>query len=94
MDVGFLLHSYVYQEIHVLEIFVISLIGLKWLGIINISWSMVTIISIALILVEIRIYQMKKSHIDSLLGVAKTADNKLDSFDFRLSQLERYSDYE
>lgn len=68
-----------------IEIFVVLLLILKGLGFISISWTTAIVISVAMILVEVRLYQNRKALINGLMSGAKVVDDKLEDIEFRLN---------
>lgn len=69
-----------------LVIYIVLLIGVKYFGFVDTGWDTVAIISIALILVEVRLYQNSQATFSGLIRGANIIDGKLNDLDRRLSQ--------
>lgn len=59
----------------VFEIFIVALIALKALAVIEVTWTLVAIISLAFIAVEIKLSMERKAILKVVNSVAVSADN-------------------
>jgi hypothetical protein len=68
----------------IIEIFIVILLALKFFGVIDISWTVVTVVSVALVMVEIKSALDKKALLNGVLGGSKIITDKIDDIEFRL----------
>lgn len=76
------------------EAFVVILLILKWFGVINISWTTAIVVSVAVIVIEIRIYLVHKALAKGLIGVADVVDANFTKTISRLNLKEDKHDFD
>lgn len=69
-----------------LGIYVVVLVVAKLLSILEISWSLIGIVSVALILVELRLYQSQKSLLGVMVKLGYKLDKKFEDVEYSLGQ--------
>ena len=72
----------------ILGLFVISLLALKALSVISVSWTVAIIISAALIAVDISFYFHKKHLLAVITRVADAADKVIDDLEYQIDNKE------
>lgn len=72
----------------IIIIFILALITVKYFGVFDISWTITSIISAALIAVEVTLYYHKKYLLAVIMGVAQAADNVVGELESQLNDKE------
>lgn len=68
----------------VFEIFAGTLVALKALDVITVTWTFVVIICLALFAVEIRLSMQRKVMLDLIRDVARKADDVVDDLQYQI----------
>lgn len=68
----------------IVEVFIVLLVVLKTLSLLDVSWTTTIVISLSLIVVEIRINQERKALMASLNGGLGIIADKVEDIEFRL----------